>query len=183
MPTQPSIKTSRLLLSPLRTTDIPVITKYAANENIARYTANLPYPYTEADAIFWLNLANTGYKSGTQHIFAIRDPKDEAFLGGIGLTIVKGDNRASMGYWMAEQFWGRGYVTEAARAIVRYGLEDLGLNKINATYLEVNVGSGRVMEKIGMTKEGVLRQNTLKRGTYHNHVCYGILASDLASST
>ncbi|TXF91450.1 GNAT family N-acetyltransferase [Neolewinella aurantiaca] len=179
MPTQPTLRTDRLLLSPLEVADIPLITKYAANKNISRYTMNLPYPYAEADAVFWLNLANTGYKSGTHHIFAIRAQEDGAFMGGIGLTMVPDGCRATLGYWIAEPFWGQGLVTEAAREIVRYGISDLDLNKITATHIAENVASGRVMQKIGMSLEGVLRQDILKAGTYHDHVCYGILSSEL----
>ena len=178
MKSQPTLTTERLLLSPLRAADIPLIIAYAGNPNIARYTQYIPYPYQEADAIYWLNLANIGYKNGTHHVFAIRNPENEAFMGGMGLTVNQAHNKASVGYWLAEQFWGEGYCTEALRAVLRYGLEEVGLNKINASYLAVNGASGRVMEKAGMIKEGVQRKDMLKNGVYHDHVCYGMLASD-----
>ena len=69
----PALTTPRLLLSALTATDIPQIITYAGDENISRYTLNIPHPYQEKDAVFWLNMASEGLADGSKYIFAVRD--------------------------------------------------------------------------------------------------------------
>ncbi len=172
------LRTERLLLSALQAADIPQIVAYADNPRVARYTKNLPSPYAEKDAIFWLNLANSGWRSGTKLVWAIRNPVTEAFMGGIALHVNGKHKRAELGYWIAEPFWGNGFVSEAAGAVIAFGFDELGLHRVAAHHLAVNVASGRVMEKNGMQYEGTLRQQMLKMGTFHDLKCYGILREE-----
>jgi len=170
----PTIKTKRLVLSKLTAADIPMIVKYAANENIAKYTQNLPHPYFEKDAIFWLNLANEGYEDGSRLVLAMRDKNSLGFMGGISLTINKKNNRGEVSYWIGEPFWSKGYTTEATKTIMKYGFEELKLNKITSTHMSDNLASGKVMIKCGMHKEGELKQDRIKDGIYHDLLLYGI---------
>jgi len=173
-----AIETARLRLGELQPGDIPQIVGYAANPRIAAHTLNLPSPYTDKDAVFWINLANQGFKNGTHYIFAIRHRAGNDFIGGIGLTVEPRFNRAEVGYWLGEPFWNRGYVTEATRAIIRFGFENLGLNKITSSHLVQNPASGRVMQKSGMTREGELKEHIRKDSAYHTLIVYGLTRSD-----
>lgn len=173
-----ALRTDRLLLSALRATDIPQIVAYANNFKVAQYTKNIPHPYREKDAVFWLNLANTGKMSGTKFIWAIRNPDTEAFMGGIGLHVNGKHKHAELGYWIAEPFWGKGFITEAADAVIRFGFEQVGLERVAAHHLAVNGASGRVMEKNGMQYEGTLRQHMYRLGKLHDVRCYGILLEE-----
>lgn len=173
-----ALRTERLLLSALAAKDIPQIVAYANNLKVARYTLNIPHPYAEKDAIYWLNLAHTGRKSGTQFIWAIRDPETEAFRGGIGLHINGKHKRAEIGYWIAEPFWGQGLVTEAAGAVMAFAFDQLALQRVTAHFMAINGGSGRVMEKNGMQYEGTLRHHALRDGKRHDVKCYGILREE-----
>jgi RimJ/RimL family protein N-acetyltransferase len=173
------LRTTRLLLAPLRVEDIPKIVEYAGNEKVSRYTLNIPHPYLEKDAIYWLNLAHQGRKSGEKYIFSIRDGETEAFMGGIGLHVNKAFSHAELGYWIAEPFWNKGFVSEAAAAVIRFGFEELDLRRVAAHYVAVNGASGKVMANAGMQKEGVLRQHMFRNGTYHDVVYYGILREEL----
>ena len=85
---------------------------------------------------------------------------------------------ASLGYWIGAPFRGRGYATEAARAMLAVGFDMLDLQRIDAHYLAGNDASGRVMENIGMKREGVLRQHIVKWDVPHDVILYGILASE-----
>jgi RimJ/RimL family protein N-acetyltransferase len=172
------IETARLLLTQLTAGDIPRIVQLAANPRISDYTLNLPFPYAEKDAIYWLNLAHQGYANGTHFIFAIRLKPGNAFIGGIGLTLEPRFNRAEVGYWLGEPFWNHGYATEATGAMVRFGFGTLGLNKITSSHLEQNPASGRVMQKCGMTREGELKEHICKGATYHTLILYGLTKSD-----
>jgi ribosomal-protein-alanine N-acetyltransferase len=109
--------------------------------------------------------------------FAISHP-DNTLYGSIGLGIVPAFNLAELGYWVGKPYWGKGLVTEAAWAVLAFGFETLGLNRIQATHFNHNPASGRVMEKIGMFYEGCRRQHTLKWGKYRDIKLYGMLKSD-----
>jgi len=173
----PQIETERLILTELKAADIKDIVRYASNKKISDYTVNLPHPYFEKDAIYWINLANQGLKSGTHYIFAIRLKKDNQFVGGIGLTVEKRFNRAEIGYWIAEPFWRKGFATEATTRIIEFGFDKLELNKLTSSHLTKNPASGKVMQKSGMTQEGELKEHVLKKTEYHDLVLYGITKS------
>jgi RimJ/RimL family protein N-acetyltransferase len=174
----PAIETARLRLTELRSGDIPRIVQLAANPRVSDYTLNLPFPYAEKDAIYWLDLAHQGYRNGTHCVFAIRLKPENTFIGGIGLTLERRFNRAEAGYWLGEPYWNQGYATEAMAAIIRFGFGTLGLNKITSSHLAENAASGRVMQKCGMTREGELKEHLCKGATYHTLIVYGLTRSD-----
>ena len=107
-------------------------------------------------------------------------------VGATGLhNISQNHRRAELGYWVAMSCWGKGYATEAAAALLEYGFSVFGLNRISAHHLKRNPASGRVMQKIGMTYEGVKRQAEAKRtkngfakDQYDDLVFYGLLKKD-----
>jgi RimJ/RimL family protein N-acetyltransferase len=170
----PTLETERLVMNQLRAGDIPRITEYAADENIARYTLNIPHPYAEQDAVYWLHMAHEGYKKGSQRAFAIRLKPELAFIGGIGLIINRRFQRAELGYWVAKPYWNRGFTSEAAAAVIEHGFQELDLNKIYATHLHENPASGKVMERNGMQREGYLKEHVLKNGVFCDLVQYGL---------
>ena len=170
----PEIETERLWLTELLASDIPEIVQYAGNQKISDTTGNIPFPYAEKDAISWVNLAHQGFNHGTHAIFGIRRKPENEFIGGIGLTIETKFNRAEIGYWVAEPFWNKGYATEATQAVIKFGFEELGLNKLTSSHLAKNSASGRVMIKNGMVQEGRLDEHVLKHNTYHTLVLYGL---------
>lgn len=174
----PHIETERLRLTELKAGDVAAIVQQAANKKISEFTVNLPYPYTEKDAIYWINQANQGFRSKTQVIFAIRMKPTDDFIGGIGLTIEQRHNRAEIGYWLAEPFWNKGYTTEATRAVIAFGFGQLNLQKLTSSHLEQNPASGKVMINSSMSKEGELKEHILKNSVYHTLLLYGLTRTD-----
>ena len=87
-------------------------------------------------------------------------------------------SQAEMGFWLGAQRWGKGYATEAARAVIGYGFERPGLNRICAHHVVRNPASGHVLEKIGMRREGALRQRVRKWGVFEDVVILAILHDD-----
>ncbi len=168
----PVLRSHRLILDQLQHADIPLIIAYAGSENLSRSTLNIPHPYQEKDAIFWIESAYEGFRNKTQYTFAIRLQSTGEFIGGIGLRVQERFDRAAMGYWVAEPFWNLGYVTEAVKAMLKFGFETLGLHKIYATHLLDNPASGKVMIKNGMIKEGLLKDHTKKDGCYRSLLQY-----------
>ncbi|MEM1214124.1 MAG: GNAT family protein [Bacteroidota bacterium] len=162
----PTLRTERLLLNQPQHTDIPSIVEYANHEAISAMTLNIPYPYQAEDAVFWLNMSIEGFRQQNRYVFAIRDRETEAFMGGIGMSINTQHNRGTLGYWMGVPFWSRGFMTEAAAAVLQFGFETLQLNRIEATHLVGNPASGQVMLKNGMIYEGELRDLYRKGEVY-----------------
>lgn len=180
----PKLVTERLLLNQTKSADIPDIVLYAGNKNITDNTRTMPHPYLEEDAIRWINRMNDGFKGKNEYAFAMRQKNDLRFIGGIGLIIDPDNNRAELGYWLAEPFWSQGFTTEAVQAILQFGFEHLNLNKIVAVYLNTNEASGKVMVKNGMIKEGEFKDHDVKKdhivadGKYVSLIQYRMLKSE-----
>lgn len=168
----PVIETERLIISSLREEDIPFIVEYLQEKVFSELTSNIPYPYSEEDARFWLEMSERAFEMKSAFTFAIRD-KTEKIIGAIGLHD-RGDDKAELGYWLAKPFWNKGFVTEAAKAIIDFGLKELQFNKIYATHFLHNQASGKVLQKIGMEKEAVLKQHIKKNGEYFDTPMYSI---------
>ncbi len=110
---------------------------------------------------------------------AITSADGGELVGAISLMQINQDNqRAVLGYWIGHEYWGNGYCTEAAGEIVRFGFEELALNRVVASHLTRNPASGRVMQKIGMVHEGTFRQDIKKWGKFEDIERYGLLASE-----
>ncbi len=174
----PELTTDRLHMRGFQLSDASEIQRLAGTYEVAEMTLNIPHPYINGMAEIWIESHQEEYDAGMSVIFALCDKKTEQLLGAVGLTITQRFNRAELGYWVGQPFWGQGYATEAARAIVNYGFEALNLNKVTASHMTRNPASGRVMEKIGMKKEGLLKQHALKWDQFVDLAVYGILAVD-----
>lgn len=177
----PKRNSNRLILDKISYSDIPKIIEYAGTKKIAETTLNIPHPYKEEDAIFWINSANNGFKNQDQFTFGIRLKSTSEFIGGIGLKINNRFNRAELGYWIAEPFWNKGYASEAVGTVLKFGFETVGLNKIYAFHLVENPASGKVMIKNRMIKEGELKDHTKKGETYRSLVQYRLTRSEFES--
>lgn len=175
--TLPVLETSQLRLRPFVLSDGDRLESLIGTHEIARHTMNIPYPYPKGGGAEWIGTHADAIKNGTGYNFAIvpRNAPDDGLAGGIGLRPNPDQGHAELGYWIANAFWGRGYATEAARAIVRFGFESLELRRIYAHHMGSNPASGRVLLKAGMTLEGVLRQHVRKWDHIEDFVTYGIL--------
>lgn len=185
MTKQPELTTERLLLRPFTLADAPAIQQLAGDRDIASVTLNIPHPYEDGMAETWIGTHRKEFEEGKSATFAITliTPREDETLirdliGAVGLTIKREHERAELGYWIGKPYWGNGYCTEAARAILGYGFNARGLNRIHATHLTRNPASGRVMEKIGMMYEGCLRQHVRKWDVFEDLKQYAILKTE-----
>jgi RimJ/RimL family protein N-acetyltransferase len=172
-----TLRTERLILRPFTFDDVPAVQRHCSSVEVARNTLLIPHPYPEGAAEAWIARHPEDYAQNRIHHFALDDGE---LAGAMGL-IMKEDGIAEIGYWIGVPFWNRGYATEAAREVVRYGFEECGLHRIFAGYFTRNAPSGRVMEKVGMTYEGTLRQHVYKWGEYLDIAFYGILHDEFSS--
>ncbi len=175
---QPTLQTQRLILRPFCLADADDVQLLAGAREVAAMTLTIPHPYEDGMAQEWIQTHPTAFSQGKGVNFAIALRDKNTLCGAIGLGINQEHNHAELGYWIGKPFWGNGYCTEAAKEVLRYGFEKLGLHRICASHFVHNPTSGRVMQKIGMTYEGCRRQHTLKWGEYIDFMDYGILKSD-----
>jgi ribosomal-protein-alanine N-acetyltransferase len=164
----PRLETPRLVLREIAERDLSTITTLANDVDIAGSTLNIPYPYSEADAVAWRVLTQQGFRLGSAFNFAIELKQTQMFVGSIGIQVEKRFDRAEVGYWLSKPYWNQGLMTEALTEVLRFGFEELNLNKIFATHLAHNVASGRVMLKNGMFKDGELVQHVKRDGEYYD---------------
>jgi [ribosomal protein S5]-alanine N-acetyltransferase len=174
----PRIKTVRLLLRPFTLADAPDFQRLAGDRDIASTTSSIPLPYEDGIAEHWIATHQRRFELGTGLDLAITHDAESALVGALGLRFELEHDRAELGYWVGKPYWGRGYATEAARALVEYGFDTLGLHRIYARYLTRNPASGRVLHKIGMTHEGHRRQHEKKWGVWEDDELYGMLRDD-----
>lgn len=175
---QPTLTTERLVLQPFTLNDAPDVQKLAGDPAIADTTLNIPHPYADGMAEAWIQSQADAFTKKGNITYAITLHEDGRLIGAIGLTQDQRHKRAEMGYWIGKPYWGQGYATEAATALLTYGFETLQLNKIYATHFKRNPASGRVMQKIGMSYEGLMRQHARNGERYEDLLYYGILRSD-----
>ena len=177
----PVLTTPRLRLRPFEIADGPRVRLLAGDRRIYETTINIPHPYEDGMAERWIATHLTHFYEGTGLHLAVT-LRDGPLIGACGLIINPPRRRAELGYWIGADFWGQGYCTEAARAVAAYGFDTLDLHRIIAHHFAGNGASGRVMEKIGMRKEGHLREHVVKDGVFHDVGVYGILAGELRES-
>ncbi|MBD2095311.1 GNAT family N-acetyltransferase [Trichocoleus sp. FACHB-591] len=151
-----SLYTERLLLRPPRLEDANAIFQtYAQDPEVTRYLIWQPHQsITETQAFLTECLA--AWHQGDRFPWIMTRAEDGQLLGMIELRLE--GHRAEVGYVLARQFWGQGYVTEALRAVLKAGLALPQLYRIEAQCDVENIASARVMEKAGMMQEGVLRR-------------------------
>ena len=178
MSERPTITTERIILRPFTLDDAPEVQRLAGDRDIASTTAGIPHPYEDGVAEEWISTHQERFDKGERVLFAITHGGQDYLIGSIGLIVAKEFDRAEIGYWIGKPYWNQGYCTEAAHAVVRYGFEVLGLNRIHASHLTRNPASGRVIQKIGMKHEGCARQHSKKWGNYDDVEIYGILRNE-----
>jgi ribosomal-protein-alanine N-acetyltransferase len=178
-PRAPTLSTDRLLLRELRRDDARAIAERAGDRRVARFLVQVPSPYPISLAARWIDGRVAWWKGGRGATLAIarRDAPD-ALLGTASLRRYPRDRRAELGYWLGADAWGNGYATEAARAIVDWGFRELDLHRVYAQVLSGNVASCRVLEKLGMEREGVRRAHVRKGRAYHDIVLYASLRDE-----
>ncbi len=168
------LTTERLLLRPFAVSDVDDVLAYASDPELARFL-DLPQPYTHDDAEEYVahRLLDDWSNEATFAIVCERH-----VMGSIALHVDARDEVAALGYALARWMWGRGIVPEAGRAVIDWGFEAYALHKIYSRADVRNRQSWRVMEKLGMSREGVLRGYRRVRDEHVDDVCYGILREE-----
>src|ERR1700675_1318852 len=175
----PPFQAERMTLRLHAPLDIPALMPLIGAREVAATTLRIPYPYTEADARDFIAGTQEELSNGSGLRLGIILRESDQLCGGVGLRIEPDHRRAELGYWLGVPHWGKGYATEAARALVKYGFETLQLHRIFASHFADNLASERVLIKNGMPPEGRQRGHILKWGGFLDLEMCGMVASDV----
>ncbi len=170
------IETERLRLRPVTLKDTADMFEYASDEETVAFV--FPRQETIEDTrksiVLYFMEAPLG-KYGIE----LKDTRK--MIGTIDIRMSKNHPKGEIGYASNKAYWGNGYVPEAARALIKIGFEEAGLVRIEAYHTEENRKSGRVMEKIGMKREGLLRNHAEVKGKIMNSILYAITKEEYKS--
>ncbi len=157
------VETKRLLLRPFNLQDAKVVQQLAGDKEISDGTYYLPHPYEDGVAERWITNHRAACEKGEQVVFAITLKETRTLIGAVGLFL---DDEAELGYWIGKAYWGHGYATEAARAMLEYAFDILNLPSIYSDCFQWNIPSIKVMQKIGMTYRKTFDKYVEKRQQY-----------------
>ncbi len=173
------LKGKGFTIRPYRKDDYISLAKNANNKKIAKNLLNgFPSPYTEKNAKEWIKMNINKYKEGFYYNFVI-DVGGLA-VGTIGAGLVEEKPFImSFGYWLGENYWNKGIVSEAARLYLKYAFKTFrGVERIQAITYLWNKGSQRVLQKNGFKMEGILRKSYLKDGKIIDKYIFSKLRND-----
>lgn len=179
--TPPRLETQRLILRPVTADDAEAVFLYCSNPNITRYTLFETHETIEHSRWFVNDYAHSRYTSKEPDPLGIVIKNDPVgmLVGALGAHWASQPNGTmELGYSLAEPFWGRGFVVEAARTLIDYLFSEFAVERLQARVFAGNEASERVVQKLGFTKEGVLRSLILRRGRWWDIVVYSLLRSE-----
>ncbi len=172
----PDLETERLVLRQLTESDMDFIFEIFGREETNRYVADDPVKdMAEAEELYGK------FISPNPHLFRLglflRETGNP--IGTIGLYGIKTEDfRAVMGFDLLKEHWGHGYMTEAGKALIDYTFRELGLNRIQVSTDADNRRSLAAIERMGFTREGVMRQKDFYKGAFHDDIVYSILRDE-----
>ncbi|KAF1297899.1 acetyltransferase [Enterococcus sp. JM4C] len=163
------LTTERLILRPVTLADVEDMYAYGKDEETTKFV----FPTHQNKEETAISIANY-FMAAPFGKYGIELKETQQMVGTIDLRVDEGSNSGELGYTLNRDYWGRGIVPEAARELMRFGFDELGLTRIYATHDEDNPNSGRVMQKIGLTKEGRIPAARKLRGKIVTDIQYGV---------
>lgn len=172
----PIMKTEGLLLRPITPQDLEAMYDYSSRENVVRYVKWQAHTSLE-DTKTFMALIFDGYQQGNLMLWGIEYAG--TIIGKIDFVTMNDTHKyVEIGYVLSEDYWNKGFTTEATKKLIDFGFNELDLVRIQARCFEENIGSQKVMEKSGMQFEGLLRKSMFVKGQYQNVKMYAITDDD-----
>lgn len=155
----------------------------AARESVRELSVWMPWcseNYSRADSEAFVRTRESDWETGAHYSFVIYETASGHFLGSAGLNFINQIHQfANLGYWVRSSQTRRGVATTAARLVARFGLVELGFNRLEIVAAAGHVASQRVAKKVGAHCEGVLRKRLVIHGQVHDAVMFSLVAEDL----
>ena len=162
------ISTERLHLRPVTPQDSGRITEVVADPRIYRMLARVPPGQTKAQTLAWIMTHDRGRAEDLDHVYAIT--KDGVLLGVTGAHRASTDLPFEIGYWLAPEAWGQGFITEASAGLIRWLESRKGARALVSGHFADNPASGRVLAKLGFLPSGRDEMFCLGRGEIADHI-------------
>jgi RimJ/RimL family protein N-acetyltransferase len=172
------LNTERLVLRSLEQTDVPVMHTLCNDPNVSATIADMPYPYPIEAAVGTVEAMQHLMTSGEAYAFAIVPHDSNELVGIVYLIPNPAYQHAELIYWLGKPHWGKGYATEAARAVLTFAFGQLKFHRVYASVFRGNTASAHILEKCGMQSEGTQRGHILKNGKFVDLLSYGLLSSE-----
>jgi [ribosomal protein S5]-alanine N-acetyltransferase len=160
-----TLATQRLRLRPFIIEDAPRLAMFVGDYDVAKMTATIPHPYSEADARHFITASLGAPLYAIVHANGV--------IGAVSLQN-NGPQNFEIGYWLAKPFWGRGIMTEAARSVIIASRHSCSTLRITAAHCDDNPASGRVLVKLGFEPTGEKTGHSLARGAAVRLLTYSL---------
>ena len=158
------LETPRLRLRQHVPEDAKPIARLIDNWNVVRWLSQVPFPYTDHDAVQWIEQCRRTWDEGREYQYVIARRCDGRVIGHIGLTVERDGRSAEFGYWLGQPYWGQGFGGEAAAAVLGVGFRSLALDQICASCIGDNRASLQVLRKAGFVEVGRCRKTFQPQG-------------------
>lgn len=157
--------------------DFSSVHEYASSADVARWQEWGPNTAEQTLAYLESCLTEPSLQPRPSYNLAIIEKAGGLLVGACALFIRRPMREAEIGFSLNPKYWNLGYATDAARTMIQFAFEDLGIHRIYATCRPENVASASVLKKVGMMQEGVLRENVFIRGIWMNSLIFSIISS------
>jgi len=171
------IETPRLLLREFRETDYTTTHEYASDEEVTRYTIFGPNSEQDTREFLLRAVAQQRENPRTQYGMAIVLKSESRHIGSIGMRVKKGAE-GNFGYVLNKAYWGKGYIPEAARALLDFAFKTVKIHRMIAKVCPENTASIRVLEKLGMRREGRHIKDDWMKNAWRDSYLYAILEEE-----
>jgi [ribosomal protein S5]-alanine N-acetyltransferase len=176
----PRLETTRLILRKTTSRDIPDIFVYSSDVQVTRYLRWGPHQ-TLTETENYIQGVLDEYHEGRDGPWMIELKPSHTVIGHIHLMDMSlQHSKAQVGFVLARAFWNKGIMTEALTAVLEYSFTGIGLNRVEGLCTSVNRAAARVLEKVGMTKEGDLRDYLYQKGAFWDFSIYAILRQEFS---
>lgn len=173
----PILETERLVLRQLKMKDAQAMYNYASNDDVTKHVLWNTHTSLEQTKQFLQYMIDKYEQENYAWAVTLKD--SDEFIGTIDYVMFNKEERiGEIGYALSHLYWGKGYMSEAAQALIHYGFAELNLERIQARCFAENIGSERVMQKIGMVYEGTMRKAKFSKGAYYDLKMYSILREE-----
>ncbi|SFS41096.1 GNAT family N-acetyltransferase [Paenibacillus sp. 453mf] len=170
------METSRLMIRDFIIDDWIDVHKYASNPKVTEYTLWGPNNEDETKSYVSQQIVLQQSNDRTDFEFAVILKETKQLIGGCGIYIR--EKNAEIGYCFNSEYWGSGYASEASNALLKLAFENFNIHRVYATCRPENVGSEKVLRKIGMNMEGHLREHIWDKGKFHDSYLFSILENE-----
>ena len=177
---EPNLKGEKVILRfPLDEIKAELITDYFQDEDQVRHMTAVPYPYTNQDAKNFIKFLETTKEVESTFEWGIFDKETDQFIGMVGLEEIDYDiGKGELGYWLAKDYWGKGYTKEATTMVLDFAFNELELERVEAYVVKENEPSLRLLESLAFQVEGLMRRAALNKGELVDRYVCGILKEE-----